>query len=126
MQATDLFKSTIESYLRVRANTDELFAKSFAKEGKTIDSCVNYIINQVKKSGCCGFADEEIYSMAVHYYDEDDIDPEDTKPLNARVVVNHHVDPAKTTPRPEPKKAEPKPKREEPKKAKLIQLDLFA
>lgn len=37
MQATDLFKSTIESYLRVRANTDEQFAKSFAKEGKTIE-----------------------------------------------------------------------------------------
>ena len=35
------------------------------------------------RSGCKGFADEEIYSMAVHYYDEDDIE-EDKERLKER------------------------------------------
>ena len=90
MKGTEIFKKTIADYLQVRANADDLFAKSFAKEGKSIDKCVNYILNKVKESGCNGFTDDEIYGMAVHYYDEDDIKEEETKPINASsVVVNH-------------------------------------
>lgn len=38
-----------------------------------------------------GFADEEIYGMAVHYYDEDDI--KNVKPVSAgKIVVNHVVE----------------------------------
>ncbi|MBP9481471.1 MAG: hypothetical protein KBF15_08460, partial [Parabacteroides sp.] len=40
----------------------------YSKPEKNIDDCVTYILNEVKKSGCNGFADDEIYSMAVHYY----------------------------------------------------------
>ena len=36
------------------------------------------------------FADEEIYSMALHYYDEEDIDI--GKPVSCKVVVNHTVE----------------------------------
>jgi peptidyl-tRNA hydrolase len=44
----------------------------------------------VQKSGCNGFTDDEIFGMAVHYYDEDNI--EVGKPMNAHVVVNHIVE----------------------------------
>jgi len=50
---------------------------------------VNYILSQVKKSGCTGFDDDEIFGMAVHYYDEDDL--KDIKPITCSVVVNHKV-----------------------------------
>ena len=43
----------------------------------------------MKESGCNGFADDEIYSLAMHYYDEDDIDI--GKPLKCNVVVNHTI-----------------------------------
>lgn len=89
MKGTTQFKETIHKYLQNKALNDSLFAQSFAKEGKTIDDCITYILNQVKASGCCGFADEEIYSMAVHYYDEDDIKV--GKPLSCNVVVNHSI-----------------------------------
>lgn len=87
MKATNTFKEVIKSYLDDRAATDELFAKAYAKEGKNLDDCVTYIMNQVKESGCNGFADDEIYCMAVHYFDEDKI--EVGKPISTRVVVNH-------------------------------------
>lgn len=41
-------------------------------------------------SGCSGFSDDEIYSMAVHYYDEDNI--EVGKPNSCKVVVNHTIE----------------------------------
>ena len=90
MKGTKEFKMTIQKYLENRAKEDQLFAKSYAKENKNIDDCVNYILNRVKSSGCNGFTDEEIYSMAVHYYDEDNIKP--GKPIDCQVVVNHHVE----------------------------------
>ncbi len=90
MKSTEHFKHTIETYLRDRAETDELFAVSFSNPDKNIDDCCTYILNCVKQSGCNGFADEEIYSMAVHYYDEKDI--EVGNPIGCKVVVNHTVE----------------------------------
>lgn len=90
MKGTEHFKKTIAEYLNQRAATDPLFAPNLAKEGKNIDDCITYILNQVKASGCNGFSDDEIYSMAVHYYDEDDI--EVGKPINCQVAVNHVVE----------------------------------
>ena len=87
MKGTEQFKKTIQTYLDERARTDELFAVTYAKENKNIDDCITFILNQVKNSGCNGFADDEIYSLAVHYYDEDTIDV--GKPLSCNVVVNH-------------------------------------
>lgn len=67
-------KETIKTYLEERARTDELFAKAYAKEGKSIDECFSYILGEARKKGTqvC-MSDEEVFGMAVHYYDEDDI-----------------------------------------------------
>lgn len=90
MKGTEEFKKTIKDYLDNRAKTDELFVKSYTKENKNIDDCVTYILNTVQKSGCNGFTDDEIFSMAVHYYDEDKIKIGGKS--NAHVVINHHVE----------------------------------
>ena len=90
MKGSNHFKNTIKAYLDQRAEQDVLFSFQYSKPEKNIDDCVTYILNEVKKSGCNGFADDEIYSMAVHYYDEDNI--EVGKPMNAHVVVNHVVE----------------------------------
>ncbi|PMD94863.1 PcfK-like protein [Siphonobacter sp. BAB-5405] len=89
-KVSDLFKVAIRNFLESQAQKDSLFAETFAKPGKNIDDCCTYILNQVKASGCVGFADDEIFGMAMHYYDEDQI--EVGKPINARVVVNHVVE----------------------------------
>ena len=91
MKTTNHFKNTIQTYLEQRAQTDALFEWTYTtKENKNIDDCCTYILNEVQKSGCNGFADDEIYSMAVHFYDEDNI--EVGKPMNAHIVVNHVVE----------------------------------
>lgn len=88
-QVSDPFKSTISKYLEDRAAEDILFAQTLAKPAKNIDDCITYILNQVKSSGVSGFEDSEIFGMAVHYYDEDDIKPGSR--INCKVVVNHTV-----------------------------------
>ena len=90
MKSTLHFKNTIKAYLDARANNDELFAETYAKPQKNIDDCIIYILNEVKRSGCNGFADDEIFSMAVHYYDEDSITA--GKPFSCQVVVNHTIE----------------------------------
>jgi hypothetical protein len=90
MKSTENFKKTISNHLEGVAANDPLFAETLKKPNKSIDNCVTYILNTVQKSGCNGFADEEIFGMAAHYYDEDNI--EVGKKLNAKVVVNHTVE----------------------------------
>lgn len=67
-------KEAIKNYLDERARTDELFAKAYAKEGKSIDECFSYILGEARKKGTqvC-MSDEEVFGLAVHYYDEDNI-----------------------------------------------------
>ena len=67
-------KEAIKNYLDERARKDELFAKAYAKEGKSIDECFSYILGEARKKGTqvC-MSDEEVFGLAVHYYDEDDI-----------------------------------------------------
>jgi hypothetical protein len=90
MRSTDNFKKTIREYLEKRAAGDPAFGERYRKEGKNIDDCITYILNTVKSSGCNGFEDEEIYGMAVHYYDEEKIDV-GSRP-SGTVVINHKVE----------------------------------
>lgn len=89
MKTTDHFKRTIQAYLEQRTVEDELFAVTYEKADKNIDDCISSILNEVQRSGCNGFTDGEVYSMAVHYYDEDNI--EVGKSMDCRVVVVNHV-----------------------------------
>lgn len=90
MKTTDNFKNAIKSYLDSRAVGDELFAASYAKEGKNLDDCCTYILNWVKKSGCVGFSDDEVFGQAIHYYQEDNIDT--GNPISAKVVINRSIE----------------------------------
>ncbi|MFS2519765.1 PcfK-like family protein [Bacteroides xylanisolvens] len=90
MKVSTHFQTVIQSYLEQRAEYDDLFARSYRNPLKNIEDCITYILNYVQKSGCNGFDDDEIFGQAVHYYDEADI--EIGKPIDCKVVVNHHVE----------------------------------
>ena len=89
MNGTEQFTRTISEYLNLRAATDPLFAPKLKKPHKNIEDCITYILKQVQQSGCNGFEDYEIYSMAIHYYDEDDLEVGSRVACN--VVVNHTI-----------------------------------
>jgi len=89
-KVTDAFKMVIDHKLQSLACEDPLFAETLKKENKNIDDCISYILNTVQKSGCNGFTDDEIFGMAIHYYDEDNLES-DTR-VNCHIVVNHAIE----------------------------------
>ncbi|MBR1505140.1 MAG: PcfK-like family protein [Prevotella sp.] len=91
MDATRAFKNTIQAYLVEMATYDTNFAERFADPKKNINDCVTYILNQVQESGCNGFEDDEIYGMAVHYYQEEDIEVGKSVDY-LHVAVNHVIE----------------------------------
>jgi predicted CopG family antitoxin len=122
MKGSDQFKEVISEYLENRAKTDSLFAEVFKKKNKSIDKCISYILNEVQKSGRNGFTDDEIFGMAVHYYDEDGIRVKDLS-ASVQVVVNRTIDSDdRKTPTEKPKPSKPK---RDPDNYPFEQLSMF-
>lgn len=90
MQATEQFTQVVQDYLEKRASEDPLFAPKFSNEKKSIKDCVTYILNTVQKSGRAGFTDDEVYGMAVHYYDEENIEVGKAPSIN-KIIINQEV-----------------------------------
>lgn len=95
------FAKQIHDYLEDRASTDSLFAQVYKKDNKNIDDCCIYIMNVAEKlardsmksdsCGSVGLTSDEVFGLAVHYYDEDSI--EVGKPIvNCAVIVNRTVE----------------------------------
>lgn len=66
----------IGNYLISRDDIQE----NLKKKNKSLDECFNYVLNEISKkcikNGNIGYVagdDQELYDLAVHYYDEDDI-----------------------------------------------------
>lgn len=70
-------KDKIHQYLDTRAKEDPQFAANYAKPEKSFEQCWLFILGEAKKravNGTCFMDDEEVYGLAVHYYDEDNIE----------------------------------------------------
>lgn len=80
-----MFATAVKAMLDQRAAEDELFAEAYAKEGKSIEDCCTFIIGEVQKMGVNAMSSEDVLSLAVHYYDEDNISV--GAPIRCEVVV---------------------------------------
>lgn len=82
------FEKTIKAYLDKVAESDAAFADKY--DSSRIEECCSYIISEVRKTGRQGFADEEIYGMAMHFFDEGLEAPGGVHKCD--VVVNHTIE----------------------------------
>lgn len=107
----------ILEYINKNAS-EELRAKIEASD-KGISDCVQYIASQVKEkaqNGCVACTDEEVYGLAMHYFEEDEIEKE-TGIVASAIQTSVEEKPA----------AKPKPaKKQEQKDPGFTQLDMFA
>ena len=86
------FENAIKEYLDARAKEDVKFAEKYSNEKKSIEECCRFILGEMRKkatSGMCGATDAEVFGLAVHYYDEEDIKVE--KNVSAEVVINREL-----------------------------------
>ena len=104
------FEKTIKAHLDQRAKQDPQFATKYpgTNPAKTVSTCCKHIISEVKKSKRLAFADDEIYSIAIHFFDEDSVQPPTSIPA-CKVVCPGSL-PTKDTPlkKQKPPKAAPK------------------
>ena len=91
MKGTEQFTKVIADYIENRKATDELFREKAEAVNRPIEEIVTFILNTVQKSGCCGFSDDEIYSLATHAAEEANIEIGNAVQV-AGVVINHHVE----------------------------------
>ena len=90
MKGTEHFKRTIKEYLDGKARTDELFRRLLCQR-KTKLGRLYHIHSQSSQGKRLLRNDRrEVWSLAIHYYDEDNIDV--GKPISCGVVVNHKVE----------------------------------
>ena len=68
------FYQVIAARLESQAAQDEAFREKFSArmmaDKNSITQCCSYIIQQVKNSRRTAFTDDEIYGMAIHFFDE--------------------------------------------------------
>lgn len=86
------FENAIKEYLDARAKEDVKFAAKYSNEKKSIEECCRFILGEMKKKaagGMYGATDAEVFGLAVHYYDEEDIKVE--KNVSAEVVINREL-----------------------------------
>mgnify|MGYP000371477146 CR=1 FL=1 len=89
-KVTENFKEVIKNYLNKYSLKDDVFYEKCKNPKKSLDDCITYILNRVQKSGQNGFTDDEIFGMAIHYFEEEIIDI--GKDIKTDVIVNHRVE----------------------------------
>ena len=89
-QVSQRFEGKIKEYLDGLASKDEIFALDYENPDKSISQCCDFIITQVQKTGRMGFDDDEIYGMAIHYYQE--ADPGEIEHHDCKVVIPGQVE----------------------------------
>lgn len=90
------FKQAIKMYLDVQAMQDAEFKAKYSNPNKNIDECCLYIQSEMLKkamdgdkkpsAACVVPSDEEVFSLAVRYYMDDDLKVDGTEFDNIKVV----------------------------------------
>ncbi len=91
MRASDNFNETIKAFLETRAQEDELFRIKYEKVNRPIEEITAYILSEVYASGVCGMSDMEVFNLAIHAAEEENIEIKHRN-VAAQVVVNHQVE----------------------------------
>lgn len=123
MAASNQFQEVIKSYLDNKANKDKQFAKKYNNKKKSIEACCNYIIGEVRKLNTTAMADEEVYGLAVHYYDEENIEVGEVP--NCTVVVPGEKTIKAEVSKPTTATSQPTTKKKAKKQEDTNQLSLF-
>jgi hypothetical protein len=92
-------RSKADNWLKVIADyllTRDDIKDSLDKEKKSLKECGQYILQEARKKGShVAMTDEEVFGLAVHYYDEDDITVKQTSKADVKVAAQKDDKPLK-------------------------------
>jgi len=90
MKVSKSFENVIKSYLDDFVIKNPEFVNKYENPNKSIEECCSFICEEVQAMKVNGLSDEEVFGLAVHYFQEDKIKA--TGKSLANVVVNHAID----------------------------------
>ena len=97
LEAKGEFQEAIRKHLE--ENALPALIEKINSGNKTLNDCQSYIYSEMRKRAQGGVAvatDQEIYGMAIHYFEEDSIKPNEVKEVKATVrVVEPKKEPVK-------------------------------
>ena len=84
-------RSKADNWLKVIADyllTRDDIQDSLNKENKSLEECGQYILQEARKKGShVAMTDKEVFGLAVHYYDEDDITIKHTSKADVKIAA---------------------------------------
>ena len=75
----------MQEMMQKRIEQEPEFALKMANPNKSMEDAINFLCNEVKKSGLCVLTDEAVEAILVHYWDEEDIKEVDNIGCNIAV-----------------------------------------
>ena len=75
----------MQQMLQERCIAEPMFAIKMANPSKSMEGAVNYLCNQIQKSGLCCVGQDTIMQILTHYFDENEI--EECGNVNCNIVV---------------------------------------
>lgn len=76
----------MQEMMQRRIEQEPEFALKMANPNKSMEGAINFLCNEVKKSGLCVLTDEAVEAILVHYWDEEDI--EEVGNIGCNIVVS--------------------------------------
>ena len=86
MKSSDPAIAAMQELMRKRVEAEPMLALKMANPSKSMEGAINFLCNEVKKSGLTMLSDKDVESILVHYWDEDNI--EEVKNVNCNIVVS--------------------------------------
>ena len=86
MQSSNPAIAAMQELMRKRVEAEPMLALKMANPSKSMEGAINFLCNEVKKSGLTMLSDKDVESILVHYWDEDNI--EEVKNVNCNIVVS--------------------------------------
>lgn len=84
-KGSDPFRRTLERFIAAKADKDSEFSSKVNNPDKNLDDCIVYILNTIHKRGFCAFNNDEVYSLATLYYEDENA--KGGKPSYGRVEI---------------------------------------
>ena len=76
----------MQEMMQRRIEQEPEFALKMANPNKSMEGAINFLCNEVKKSGLCVLTDEAVEAILVHYWDAEDIKEVDN--IGCNIVVS--------------------------------------
>lgn len=83
-KSSNAVMEVVRNYMEERCASDPILAIKYANPAKSIEKALNFVASEVQKSGLTIMDSDSVFSLILHYYDEN---LEDVSNVNCKIAV---------------------------------------